>query len=164
MRLIFLAIFFLLAGLRLHAGVEVEFPDAEEPAKIVKLVDEPLVRDGELEPIRIDGLLVYHSGAHYYGGKIQKAEVFDELKKGMTLREIVTLLGPGSQNKFEGIGFLCWRCEDGRILRVWPTGRLDEKANYHTNLYGTSERREDVRKLVKELVSKFDIVDGKGWL
>jgi len=75
----------------------------------------------------------------------------------MTLREIVSLLGPGSQNKFEGIGFITWRCEDGRVLQVWPTRQIDEKAKYHISLRGENQRHDDVRQLAKALIARLEI-------
>ena len=100
-------------------------------------------------------------GEHYYGSeKPCKPELFDQLKEGTTLREIVALLGPGAQNRDEGVGFINWRCKNRRILQVFPTRQLDEKARYRLWLSGTEERHEDVGRLVKALISKIDI-DGE---
>ncbi|MBC8128581.1 MAG: hypothetical protein H8M99_15690 [Gloeobacteraceae cyanobacterium ES-bin-144] len=146
----------------LHAGVEVTFPVATKPEGITKSeIVRGLTADVSPEPIRIDGLIAFYSGAQYYGGESRNPESFDKLKEGMTLREIVSLLGPGSQNKFEGIGLICWRCEDGRVLQVWPTDKLNEKARYHIALHGTAQRREDVVRLAKALVSGANVANQK---
>ena len=151
-------IILVLASCHVYAGVDVTFPPTERPKDTAKLrLFESAITDDSPEPKRIDGLVVYFSGAHYYGGEAKKAEDFDKLKEAMTLREIVSLLGPGSQNKFEGVGFITWRCEDGRVLQVWPTSQIDEKANYHISLRGENQRHDDVRQLAKALIERLEI-------
>lgn len=151
-------IILVLASCHVYAGVEVSFPPTERPKDTAKLrLVESAITDDSPESKRIDGLVVYFSGAHSYGGEAKKAEDFDKLKEAMTLREIVSLLGPGSQNKFEGVGFITWRCEDGRVLQVMPTSQIDEKANYHISLRGENQRHEDVRALAKALIARMEI-------
>ena len=142
----------------LRAGIGVSFPAAEQPKDEAKLrVIGKVIVDDSPEPIKIDGTVVYFSGAHFYGGKTQDPERFDKLKEGMTLRKIASLLGPGSQNKFEGIGFITWRCKDGRVLQVCPTSQIDEKAKYHISLHGSNQRLEDIGRLAKKLIARLDI-------
>ena len=161
MRLIPL-IFFALASFPLHAGIDVTFPATEKPKDAAKLrVVREAIIDGSPKPVRMDGIIVYFSGAHYYGGEVYARESFDKLEEGMTLREIVSLLGAGSQNKLEGVGFISWRCVDGRVLQVWPTSQLDEKAKYHISLRGTNQRHDDVGRLAKKLIARLDITKNK---
>lgn len=107
-------------------------------------------------PVHIDGVLVFYSAAHHAGLQAQSVEQFDQLKEGMTLREIVTLLGPGSQDKLSGIGFVCWRCKDGRSLQVWPIRGLDEKVELILRVPG--QRHADVARLAKSLIAKLKVV------
>lgn len=46
------------------------------------------------------------------------ASEFDKLRAGMTLREIVHILGPGYVPEFSGTGIITWTCADGRVLSV----------------------------------------------
>jgi hypothetical protein len=46
------------------------------------------------------------------------AAVFDQVRDGMTLRELVHLLGPGYIPQLSGTGTMVWWCADGRTLRV----------------------------------------------
>ena len=46
------------------------------------------------------------------------AAMFDQVRDGMTLRELVNLLGPGYIPQFSGTGTMVWSCVDGRTLRV----------------------------------------------
>ena len=155
--------FFILTCWPLHGGIEVTFPVATKPegdgkpegAKPIILQD--LTVDDSLDPVRIDGLVAYYYGTQFYGGGSLKPEGFDKLKEGMTLREIVTLLGPGSQSKIEGVGFIRWRCSDGRTLHVWPIRQLDEEARYHISLCGSNQRHEVIAELTKSLISRIDI-------
>lgn len=149
-------------------GIDVTFPATEKPKDAAKLlvVGESIVIDSpKPEPVRIDGIVVYFLlGFQYHGGnggKTQECGSFDKLKEGMTLREIVSLLGPGSQNKFAGVANICWRCEDGRVLQVWPTHQLDKKAKYHISLHGTNQRHDDVKQLAKALIARLDITKQK---
>lgn len=151
-------ILLVLTSCRIYAGVEVTFPPQErhKDSGKLRLVD-PEINEETSESVRIDDLLVYFSRTFYHGGMAEKAEDFDKLEEGMTLRKIVSLLGPGSQNRFEGVGFITWRCEDGRVLQVWPTSRIDEKANYHISLWGENQRHDDVRNLSRELIERLVI-------
>jgi hypothetical protein len=56
------------------------------------------------------------------------AEAFDQVRSGMTLAELVRLLGRGWMcEQYEGCGIIRWACQDGRELSVWPiTYRRDE--------------------------------------
>jgi hypothetical protein len=48
---------------------------------------------------------------------------FDRIRSGMTLGELVAVLGPGripGGPYFSGCGIILWTCEDGRELSVWP--------------------------------------------
>jgi hypothetical protein len=94
--------FCILACWPTYADIEVAFPTAPKPKGATKTaVIQLLPTDDPPEPVRIDGLVVFFSGAHYNGGETQKSESFDKLKEGMTLKEIVSLLGPGSQRLSE---------------------------------------------------------------
>lgn len=150
----------MLASCDVYAGVDVTFPPAEKPKDATKhsLLGSAFTV-GSPEPTRIDGVLAYFLSdpSHLYIGELKKPESFDKLKEAMTLREIVSLLGPGSKNRFEGIGFITWRCEDGRVLKVWPTNQIDEKAKYHISLYGKNQRHDDVKKLAESLIAKLEI-------
>src|SRR3954469_21328513 len=44
------------------------------------------------------------------------AAAFDKVRDGMTLREVVDLLGPGYIPNLSGTGNLRWTCADGRAL------------------------------------------------
>src|SRR4051794_6390489 len=46
------------------------------------------------------------------------AAAFDKVRDGMTLKEVVDLLGPGHVPTLSGIGNLRWKCADGRELTV----------------------------------------------
>jgi hypothetical protein len=46
------------------------------------------------------------------------AAMFDRVRDGMTLRELVNLLGPGHIPQLSGTGTMVWWCVDGRTLRV----------------------------------------------
>jgi hypothetical protein len=151
------------ACLPIYAGIEVSFPttnEAKEPLEL-KVVQASAQTNDPPEPIRIDGLVVYYSGVYHPQNKTHQSKLFDELKEGMTLNEIVSLLGPGSQNKFEGVGFVYWHCEDGRVLKVLPTRQINEKANFYIALHGSNQRHEDVALLAKSLVSTLNITEQK---
>lgn len=145
--------------LSLYAEVEVTFPVVEKTQDNAKLYDFGRVNSPieSLEPIQIEDVLVYYRGAHFYGVEIQNPSAFDKIKEGMSLGEIVSLLGTGSQNKFEGIGFITWRCEDGRVLKVWPSGQLKDEAEYFIELRGESQRTKDVKQLAESLISRLEI-------
>lgn len=49
-------------------------------------------------------------------------DVFYRIQSGMTLRELVDLLGPGWMTRYEGVGIITWTCQDGRQLQVCPWG------------------------------------------
>jgi hypothetical protein len=60
-----------------------------------------------------------------------KGKQFDRIHSGLTLRELVALLGRGWMGGHgdyqEGCGIIRWTCEDGRELSVWPvTSRPEE--------------------------------------
>jgi hypothetical protein len=160
-QILFLLLIFA-ASCPLQAYIGVSFPVTEKPKDEAKLriIGEAIVDDLP-KPVKIDGTVVYFSGAHLYAGKTQEPERFDKLKEGMTLRKIVSVLGPGSQNKFEGIGFITWRCKDGRVLQVWPTSQIDEKAKYHISLNGSNQRHKEVGRLAKRLIARLDITKQK---
>jgi hypothetical protein len=144
--------------LPLYAEVEVTFPVEAKPMGAAKLKEfHGLMQNDPPEAVRIDGVVAYYRGGAQHLGGEPKSESFDKLKEGMTLKEIVSLLGPGSQNKFAGVGFISWRCEDGRILQVWPTEQINEKAEYHVILTGTDQRHEEVARLAKALISSLNI-------
>lgn len=145
-----------------YADIEVDFPEPKRPEVSPGPMVEGILPEREPpQPVQIDGMLAYYVRTGHGGWQAQSAESFDKLKVGMTLKEIVTLLGPGSQDRLSGIGFICWRCEDGRILKVWPADDLNEKAKYHISLNGSGQRKEDVKRLAKALISKLQVVDQK---
>ena len=52
-----------------------------------------------------------------------KPRTFDQVRSGMTLGEVVGILGPGripGGPYHSGCGVIQWACEDGRQLSVWP--------------------------------------------
>jgi hypothetical protein len=54
--------------------------------------------------------------------RLRPAAGFDRVRSGMTLGEIVETLGRGDMwLKYEGIGIITWKCEDGRKVSVLPT-------------------------------------------
>lgn len=55
-------------------------------------------------------------------------DVFYRIQSGMTLRELVDLLGPGWMTPYEGVGIITWTCQDGRYLQVNPWGRRPDAA------------------------------------
>lgn len=145
----------------LHAQFEVDFPVTPKPSP-QRATAIPTFQSAQSEkptPIFRDQVLVYYSAPHYYGGTIRKPEDFDTLKPGMSLRKIVSLLGPGSQNSMEGIGFIGWRCSDGRRLNVWPSasGNINKKASFHIDLKRTNHRHKEVAKMTKGLISKIEV-------
>jgi len=145
--------FFVLACWPLYAEIEVTFPVEAKPKDGTKLdVTQGWAPDDSLEAVRIDGVLAYYSGARKYA-ETQKSESFDKLKEGMTLKEIVSLLGPGFMDMLAGVGYISWYCEDGRVLLLRRTLLLNEKDRYHISLSGTGQRSEDVARLAKALIS-----------
>jgi len=153
----------IIACLPIHAGIEVSFPttnEAKEPLEL-KIVQASAQTNKPPEPIRIDDLIVYYSGFFHPQIEKHKSKLFDELKEGMSLKEIVSLLGPGSQSKLEGVGFVYWHCEDGRVLKVLPTRQINEKANFYIALHGANQRHKDVALLAKSLVSTLNIAEQK---
>lgn len=164
MQMVFIFCCYLVSTSLLFANIEVTFPITKKLNKTTierKLLLEQVVYDS-LDPVRINGLLVYHSGKRYNEGHLHNVKSFNELKKGMTLKEIVMLLGPGSQNTEDsGIGFINWKCEDGRILNVWPSQQLNEKAKYHISLRGRNQRHQEIKKITMALITSLDIVNQK---
>jgi len=155
-------ILFVFVTFPLHAGIDVTFLATEKPKEVETLRIQREARPDELPvPVRINGIVVFLSGHHYSGVEVHEPERFNKLKEGMALREIVSLLGPGSQNSSTGIGFISWRCVDGRILLVWPTVELDEKAKYYVSLHGNNQRHDDVGRLAKALIARLDITKQK---
>jgi hypothetical protein len=49
-----------------------------------------------------------------------KPEVFDKVRSGMTMGELVDLLGPIWLPSLGAMDSILWRCEDGRDLRAFP--------------------------------------------
>lgn len=157
MRLLII-IFHILACIRLYSEVESTFPSIKESQSVDNLT---VLESEHKEPVRIEDVLVYYRGPHFYGGERHSSDNFNKIKEGLSLNEIVSLLGPGSQNTLEGIGFISWRCEDGRILQMWPTGRLNDDAKYHIVLHGESQRTKEVKQLAESLISSLEILDQK---
>jgi hypothetical protein len=65
-----------------------------------------LTADPEFKAYVIDGK----------GIKPATAAAFDNIRDGMTLKELVDVIGPGSMPALSGSGMLSWTCEDGRTL------------------------------------------------
>lgn len=154
--------FLILTCSLISAEIEVSFPapTREEQKFQFPFVEQPKAEKA-YKPVTKDGLLLYYSGSSFGEIVRQKhpAQTFDEVIEGMTLREIVSLLGPGLQNQLEGIGFIYWLCEDGRTLAVWPTTEMDKEARYHINQREESQRLVDVRQLTTRLIGKLKISD-----
>jgi hypothetical protein len=143
----------------LHASVQVTFPTHDRHGHAFSNQRIPVAQQpqGPLRPVYIDDIIVYYSGKHYHDFKIHKKEKFDLIREDMTLKEIVSLLGPGARDNEEGIGFITWRCEDQRRLKVYPFSLPGEKPEYSVHLHGRALRNGDVKKLIEELIVNLDI-------
>lgn len=49
-----------------------------------------------------------------------KPKVLNKIRSGMTLAQVVDLLGKGWVPPGSGTGIVTWGCTDGRNLKVWP--------------------------------------------
>jgi len=65
-----------------------------------------------------------------------KPAALDKIRSGMTLGQVVELLGKGWVPPNSGTGIIAWGCTDGRILKVKPRRYVkDEMVSF--------EQRED---------------------
>ena len=135
-------------------GIEVEFPNVtqESPSFRPAYPDPPK----ESKEVKIEGTVAYRISGR--SKESVKAELFDRIEPGLTLGEIIALLGPGYQPMWAGVGLVHWDCEDGRKLNVWPReGRLSEKPAYWVDVEGVNQKHEVVQKLATELVAGITI-------
>ncbi len=85
----------------------------------------------KIEEVKIDGVLAYYITSSIYPQRFVSKDKFDKIKPGLTLRQIVKILGPGYTYAFSGIWAIHWTCKDGRSLSVWPHEyKLDKKFKF----------------------------------
>jgi hypothetical protein len=102
--------------------------------------------------------------AYYIGGQnLQPVErsVFDKLAPGMSLQQLVALLGPGFQPIYEGIGLIYWSCEDGRALNYWPDYDARGNSRYWVDAHGQDQKHEIVGRLAQDLIAGIVIKGAK---
>ncbi|MCW1885456.1 hypothetical protein OKA04_12010 [Luteolibacter flavescens] len=147
-----------------HAEIEVTFLPATKPEKVITpKATPPKVAPTEKpapapKPEEIDGVAAYYLGRY---GKPLKSGSFDELKEGMTLREIVTLFGPGSQEPWTGLKRIGWWCRNGKGLYVEPPFKWDAKAEYYVVQSGVDQRHDEVALLAKSLIASIKVTGSK---
>ncbi|HEX4612476.1 MAG TPA: hypothetical protein VH092_30060 [Urbifossiella sp.] len=62
--------------------------------------------------------------------RLLPAKAFDEICSGMTLGELIEIVGVGSVMNgpmYSGTGIIQWACEDGRVLEVWAHSHKREE-------------------------------------
>lgn len=140
-------------------GIEVEFPDVSHSPD--NPVFKPILPDSKEEKeVKIDGMLAYRIS--WQMRKPVETKIFDQIEPGLTLREVITMLGPGYQLIGEGVGFIYWNCEDGRILNMWPKEyKLSEKPKYWIVVRGLNQKHDVIRKLAHDFIAGIRIVDAK---
>lgn len=113
------------------------------------------------KPIWFDDLLAAYARDFYTGAPRSSAADFDKIRDGMTAREMVSLLGPGTMDRRSGVGFLCWFCEDGRILQVLPQFDPDvpEKLSILSN--GDGQNHAKVVSRAKQLIASLKVIGQK---
>ena len=78
------------------------------------------------KPPAAEAWLYEHSG-FVLPRKVAK-EKFDKVRYGMTLGELVQLLGKAWMRPNSSIRDIYWGCEDGRVIQIYPARcRKDEK-------------------------------------
>ena len=123
-----------------------------------KPVIEYLQESKRIKEEKIDGVLAYYI-ANSHPKTISK-ESFDKIKPGLTLMQIIDILGPGYTHPLSSVGFINWRCKDGRVLRIWPRGGAWNKKSKFT-IEGKNRSHAIVKKIVIDLISGMKIYDKK---
>ncbi len=141
-------------------GVDTVFPNtSDQPA--VHHDFKPITPDPkDAKEVKVGGVLAYH----ITWGALQttQTDIFDTIKPGLTLKEIISVLGPGYQTPAEGVGLIYWKCEDGRILNVWPREyKLHEKPKYWINVRGVNQKHDVIEALAHDFIAGIRIVDTK---
>jgi len=111
----------------------------------------------KIKEVKIDGVTVYYIA--YSPLKLVNKDCFDKIKPGLTLRQIIKILGPGHMYPFSGVGFIYWSCKDERRLFGIITNKLDKKFKF--TLQGKSRNHKIVKKLADDLISGMKIYDKK---
>ena len=141
-------------------GVDVVFPNTSEPPPAHHAF-KPIIPDPkDAREVTIDGVLAYH----ITWGDLQtiRTEIFDTIKPGLTLKEIINVFGPGYQTPAEGVGLIYWKCKDGRILNVWPREyKLHEKPKYWMNVRGVNQKHDLIETLAHNFIAGIRVVDTK---
>ncbi|GAA5119184.1 hypothetical protein JIN84_22045 [Luteolibacter yonseiensis] len=115
---------------------------------------------GKPKPVHLNGVLAYISKPWGLrpADRDKDIQSFDQIKEGMTFREIVSLLGPGVQDSLSGVGMIFWGCKDGRVLvTARPGGSIDEKTSYQIRLQGRDQRHKDVAELARTLIADIEV-------
>src|SRR5262245_40633355 len=76
---------------------------------------------------------LYHSATYQLPRTVSK-EKFDQIRQGMTLGELQTLLGKAWMRPQSSIRDIHWGCRDGRTLTVWP-GKFSKEEVCQINMY-----------------------------
>lgn len=146
----------------LRAGIAVDFPPtADEKAPVLLTLPSWHEKRGKSVPYYKEGKLIFFSvmgGANVAGHSIENL-TFDKVKEGMTLNEIVSLLGPGTLDSLQGVASVCWKSEDGRFLSLERVGGIDETAKFTITQRGENERHGEVKQLAEKLISSIEIAD-----
>ena len=139
-------------------GVEVEFPKSTNPAPLSSW-DKPLSpAPDNMKEVMIEGMLVYR--INWESQQPVQSKTFDGIKPGLTLEEMVTMLGPGYQPITEGVGLIYWDCEDGRTLNLKSKEyKLDEKPKYWIDVRGVNQKHGVVSQLTRDLIAGIKITD-----
>jgi len=147
----------------LRAGVAVDFPSiTDEKAPLFSGIYLMPDMRGKAVPYHMEGKLVFfmvEGGGGDSGFSIEKAS-FDKVWLGMTLDQLVSLLGPGTVSSFSGTASASWKCEDGRILSLVCPPSIHQTAKFTIRQQGEDQRHEEVRKLAEKLIASIEIADG----
>jgi len=158
-------------------GIDIEFPYVDGKVKDKRFIIPAYMKPPYLYPVsyipkkysskkivakkiknvKIDGVLVYYIA---YGPlKLINKDCFDKIKPGLTLRQIIKILGPGHMYPFSGVGGIYWTCKDGRGVVGIITNELDKKFNF--TLCAKNKKHTIIKKLAKDLISGMKIYDKK---
>ena len=139
-------------------GVDVVFPSTSDQPLIHHNLKPITPAPKDAKEVKIDGVLAYH----ITWGPLQtiRTDIFDTIKPGLTLKEIISVFGPGYRTPAESAGLIYWKCEDGRILNVWPT-KLHEKTTYWIDVIGVNQKHDVIEAFAHDFIAGIRIVDTK---